>query len=323
VFAGLIAAVLLSLVAACGSSGPKLGAAEPAVAPTQSGSPAAMTVAVGSSPEGIVYDPVTGLVAVAVRDPDRLILLDGATLAIEKTIPLVGHVRHLQLARPGGPVLVPEEDANRLALVSLPGGVVNEVTTGTSPHDATAVNGGYVVGNEFGRSLTIVRADQTEQAVTGLMQPGGVVGFGDDVAVVDVGNFTLSTYRVADGVRIAKVAAGQGPTHVGRTTTGQLVVVDTRGNQLLRYTESPLKKTGSLAVPGAPYGLATDPMSDMVWITLTDRNQVVGFDVTASTMTEIARLNTVDQPDTVAVEPGSHVLFITGTRKGVVQRLVR
>ena len=207
---GSVAVVVLMAVAACGGATTRPGAAEPAVAPTSTQSPSGRTVAVGSSPEGIVYDPTTGLVAVAVRDPDRLILLDGATLAIVKSVPLSGHVRHLQLAAPGGPVLVPEEDANTLAVVSLPSGSVSEIKTGTSPHDATAVTGGYVVGDEFGRSITIARTGQALQTISGLMQPGGVVGFGDQVVVVDVGNFTVSTYRVSDGTRIAKVAAGKG-----------------------------------------------------------------------------------------------------------------
>jgi hypothetical protein len=220
-------------------------------------------------------------------------------------------------------VLVPEEDANTLAVVSLPGGAVSEIKTGVSPHDATAVAGGYVIGDEFGRSITIARTGQPLQTVSGLMQPGGVVGFGDQVAVVDVGNFTVSTYRVSDGKRIAKVAAGKGPTHGVRTRDGQLVVVDTRGDRLLRYTESKLKQTGSLDLPGTPYGLTADPSSDTVWITLTGRNQVVGFTVTATAITEVARLDTVDQPDTVAVAPGSHVIYLTGSRTGVVQRLIR
>ncbi|WP_213030235.1 hypothetical protein, partial [Acinetobacter baumannii] len=97
-------------------------AAEPAVGPAVSGTPAGTQVSVGAAPEGIVYDAVTGLVAVAVRSPDRLVLLNGRTLRIVKEVPLAGHARHLQLARPGGPVIVPEEDANQLALVSLPGG---------------------------------------------------------------------------------------------------------------------------------------------------------------------------------------------------------
>jgi DNA-binding beta-propeller fold protein YncE len=305
------------------SKGPKLGAAEPAVAPTSTAPAQGNVISVGADPEGIVYDPVTRLVAVAVRNPDRLILIDADTMRIVRSVPLAGHARHLQLAKPGGPVLVPEEDANQVALVSLPDGATTEFKAGNSPHDATAAQGGYVAGNEFGRSLTIARTGEPEQTVTGLVQPGGVAGFGADVAVVDVGNFTVSTYRVSDGARLARVSGGKGPTHVAQTANGQLLVADTRGNKLIRYQEDPRKRLGTTSVAGTPYGLATDSSTPRVWVTLTALNQVVGFDVTARGLTEIARLDTVEQPNTVAVEPGSHVLFIAGERAGVVQRLTR
>lgn len=314
----------LVLAGCAGKHQARLGAAEPAVAPTATARAVGQQVEVGDAPEGIVYDPITKLVAVAVRGPDRLVLLDGATLRIVKQIPLTGHARHLQLAAPGGPVIVPEEDANQLALVSLPSGTVTRtIKTGTSPHDAAAVTGGYVAGDEFGKSITIARDGRSPQTIAKVTQPGGVVDFGDQVAIVDVGDFSVSTFRVSDGTRIAKIPAGKGPTHGVRTSTGQLLVADTRGDQLLTFSENPLAKTGSSALAGSPYGLAADPASPMVWVTLTGRNQVVGLSVAGPNPVEVARLSTVEQPDTVAVAPGSHTLWIAGNRAGVVQRLTR
>ncbi len=314
----------LALTGCAGKHHARLGAAEPAVAPTATAAAAGQQVKVGDAPEGIVYDPVSKLVAVAVRSPDRLVLLDGATLRIVKQIPLAGHARHLQLAAPGGPVIVPEEDANQLVLVSLPSGTVSRtIKTGTSPHDAAAVTGGFVAGDEFGKSITIARTGQQPQTIAEVTQPGGVVDFGDQVAIVDVGDFSVSTFRVVDGSRIAKVPAGAGPTHGVRTSTGALLVADTRGNQLLTFSENPLARTSSLALPGSPYGLATDTASPTVWVTLTGRNQVVGLSLTGPNPVEIARLDTVAQPDTMAVAPGSHTLWIAGNRAGVVQKLTR
>ncbi len=320
-----VTAVLVLLLASCGHSAhaPILHAAEPAVAPTTTGTPSGTVVAVGAQDEGIVYDSVTKLVAVTVRNPDRLQLLDATTLKVVRSVPLAGHARHLQLAAPGGPVLVPEEDANVLALVSLPGGAVRTIPTGNSPHDASAVTGGYVAGDEFGHSITIARDGQAPQTVSDVTQPGGVVDFGDTVAIVDVGAFTVSTYRVSDGKRLGRLPAGAGPTHGVRTSVGSLLVADTRGGELITYEENPLRRTGSVAAPGAPYGMAADPSQPIVWITLTALNQVVGYDVSSPTPREIARLDTIRQPDTVAVAPGSHTLWITGTDTGQVQRLTR
>ena len=92
---------------------------------------------------------------------------------------------------------------------------------------------------------------------------------------------------------------------------------------MLVFTLAPLKQVGRLALPGTPYGMAVDPSTGTVWVTLTARNQVVGLDVAGSTPRVIARYATVRQPNTVAVEPGGHRLWVTGTAAGVVELITR
>lgn len=277
----------------------------------------------GAEAEGIVYDPRTNLVAVAVRNPNRLLLLDPATLAVRRTVPLPGDVRHLQLAGPGGPVLVPCESADSLVEVSLPGGTTRTTKVGRSPHDAATAGGRIVVGDELGSTLTIVRAGTVERTAHEVKQPGGVVGDGARVAIVDVGAFTVSTYDVATGTRTALAPGGAGPTHGVLLRGGRVAVTDTRGNALLLFGLDPLRQVARLDLPGAPYGISSDEAGDVVWVTLTGRNEVVGVDVSGPTPREIARYPTVGQPDTVAVAPGSRTLWITGTRAGEVQRISR
>src|SRR4051812_32233352 len=135
-----IAAVLLPLtlaLAGCSSSGPAAepsppGAAEPADSPALIVEPAGTVVPLDPDAEGMVFDPVSGLLAVAVRDPDRLVLTDRDGTAV-RAVPLPGHARHLQLAAPGGPVLVPAEDADTLVEVALPGGETTVTPVGTYP----------------------------------------------------------------------------------------------------------------------------------------------------------------------------------------------
>ncbi len=314
---------VIVLLTACGSSPPKLGAAEPANSPKPTVAASGSVVEVGASPEGIAYDPTTKLVAVAVRDPNRLLVLDPTTLATENTVPLPGSVRHLQLAAPGGPVLVPDETANDLIEVSLPGGAIRTTAVGKQPHDAAASDGDIVVGNEFGRSISILRDGNVLATLGGVQQPGGVIADGSTVAIVDVGAFTVATYNLDTRTRTAVKPAGKGPTHGVLANNQRLVVADTRGNALLMFSVEPLKQVGRLALPGTPYGLAMDPTTDTVWVTLTALNQVVGVDVSGSTPKVIARYPTVQQPNTVAVAPGSHTLWITGSDGSSVEEINR
>lgn len=279
---------------------------------------------VGSSPEGIVFDPKTDLVAVAVHQPNRLLLLDGTTLGLRQTVALPGTVRHLQLAGPGGPVLVPVESVGRLIEVSLPVGAQRSTKVGKQPHDATAAAGGLIiVGNEFSKSISILKDGVVLKTLPGVRQPGGVVGDGTTVAVVDVGDFTVSTFNLSTQTRTAVIPAGKGPTHGVLATGHRLVVADTRGNAILEFGLRPLRAIGRIALPGAPYGMALDPATDTVWVTLTARNEVVGFDVSGTTPREIARYPTVRQPNTVAVSPGSHFIWITGAAQGQLQLIKR
>ncbi len=320
-----LAVLALTVVgtAAC-SSDAKPGAAEPATAPVTSTAPVGSIRTVGATPEGIVYDSRSQLVAVAVRDPDRLLLLDPDTLAVRRSVPLPGDVRHLQVSVTGNEVLVPAESARQILEVPLPTGPVVATTVGKQPHDAVrAANGDVVVGNEFGKSISVLRNGRVLRTISDLTQPGGVVAAGDSVAVVDVGAFSVSTYDLATLKRTGRIGAGKGPTHGVLVGSNRILVSDTRGDALLLDTVSPLRQTSRLALPGTPYGLAVDARTATVWVTLTALNQVVGVRVTGNRMTVIARYPTVRQPNTVAVDPGSHRLWVTGTDDGVVQLIRR
>src|SRR5439155_9549002 len=144
-------------VAGCGSSTLPPPAAEPAVSPHVRAKPAGRVVHVGNSPEGLVADPATGLVAVGLRNPDELALLDGRRGRVVRLVGLPESPRHVALAAPGGPVLVPAERASALVRVTLPRGRVESLTrVGRFPHDAASVGGRVLVGNERGNSVSIV-----------------------------------------------------------------------------------------------------------------------------------------------------------------------
>lgn len=287
--------------------------------------PAGVVRTIGSAPEGVVYDATTKLLAVAVRNPNRLELFDGRTLALRTTVALPGHVRHLQLGLRGGSVLVPLEDANALAQVALPSGrITQQVTVGRSPHDAAQLPDRLIVtGDEFGQSLSVVRNGAVERTLGQVVQPGGIVAVGPTTVVVDVQAYTLSSFDVSTSTRTALLDAGAGPTHGVSAAPNQVAVTDTRGNAVLIFTAAPLAARGRLVLPGSPYGIAADPVTHTVWVTLTGRNEVVGLDVSTGTPREIARYPTVAQPDTVAVDPGSRNLWITGTAQGQLQHITR
>ncbi|TFV87024.1 YncE family protein [Blastococcus sp. CT_GayMR16] len=296
------------------------GAAEPGDSPPLTTEPAGTVVDLGPQPEGMVFDPVTGLLAITVRDPDRLLLVDGATGTTVREVPLPGHARHLQLAEPGGPVLVPAEDSNTLVEVALPGGSTTETEVGEYPHDAVQVAGGQrLVADERGGTLSVVTDGEVTRTIDSQTQPGGLAAVGALAGVVDVADFTLTTYDVPAGEQETVAEAGAGPTHVVADARQRFLVADTRGDAVLVFDSTPLARTETYDLPGTPYGVAYDGTAQVLWVTLTAANEVVGLSTAGDRLTEIARFPTVRQPNTVAVDPGSGRVFVGSRTTGALQ----
>ncbi|WP_422746195.1 YncE family protein [Mycobacterium sp. WMMD1722] len=280
------------------------------------------TVAVGAQPEGIVADGPTRTVAVLKRNPDELVLLNADTGAITGRTPLPGSGRHLQLARPGGPVLVPVESADALVRVDLPDGRAQaQIVTGTFPHDASqAPNGTVFVANEHGGTVAVLRGDDIVKVFTDSVQPAGLAPVGTSMGLLDVRKNDLTVYDTDALTIVGSTPAGAGPTHQVADKHGRLIVTDTRGDAVRVFTPRPQpREVGMVAQSGGPYGITYDPTRDRVWVASSGTNEVVGYDMAQPTPREVARFPTVQNPYTVAVDPVTGRVFVAGVTTGEVQ----
>lgn len=320
--AALVAAMTV-LTSCSGQDEPQPpGAAEPGTSPELTVDPAGVVTALDTQPEGMAYDAETDILAVAVREPNRLLLIQGATGEVVDSVPLPGHARHLQMGGPGGPVLVPAEDSDTFVQVSLPAGTVTETDVGDYPHDAAQTESGRIlVADERGGTLSVLDGTDVVHRFLDVTQPGGVAAVGNLAAVVDVGAFSLTTYDVLAEEPLQRLPAGDGPTHIVADRRGGLVVADTRGNALLFFDIEPLAERARIEVDGTPYGIAYDEGSDVLWVTLTARNELVSFDLSGPTARETARFPTVRQPNTVAVDPDSGRVWVASRATGELQTI--
>ena len=296
-------------------------AAEPARSPVPAERPAGRVVRIGNKPEGIAVDARTGIVAVALTDPDELALVDADTLRVRRRIPLPGAPRHLRLAAPGGPVLVPAESGDRLVEVALPSGRSRVTKVGDGPHDADAAGGRFFAGDEFGSTLSLVEDGRRLRQVPTPLQPGGVAAFRDPagpVAVVGVRERAVALYDV-DGRELHREPAGIGPTHVEAGDGGRLYVADTDGNAVLLFRTRPdLKLIRRIAVPGQPYATALDRRRGKLWVTLTETNRAV--QLTAEVQVRRQReFATVRQPNAIAVHEPTGRVFVASRTDGTLQ----
>ncbi len=299
---------------------------EAADSPPLERGPAGRVVEVGDSPAGVTADPETGLVAVGLSEPDRLALVDGSSGEVVREVELSASPRHLKVAGPGGPVLVPAEGSWTLIQVSLPEGeVMSEIPVGAVPHDAAAGPDGRIfVINEFSESVSVIEGDEYLDTIEGApLQLGGVdVTQSGLVGVVGVRGLDLEVYDANTLESLGRVDAGEGPTHIRAGPDNRFYVIDTRGEAVLIYqTGDEPEQVGSVPLPGEPYGIAIDPERGHLWVTLTAENQVVQLALEGDTLSELARYPTVRQPNTVAADPASGRVFVTGGADGELQIL--
>jgi DNA-binding beta-propeller fold protein YncE len=317
VLIAIVAVAAVPAAAACGGSSDRLApAAEPARSPPPAHEPAGRVVRVGHKPEGLAFDPTTGLLAVGLTDPDRLALVDGDTGQTVRRIRLPESPRHLKVAAPGGPVLAPAERANVLVEVSLPTGRRRTTRVGRFPHDVARAHGRLFVGDELGHTVSVVEGGRRIETLPAPRQPGGVAAVADrdHVGVVGVRERALEVFDARTLESIGKVSVGIGPTHV--VGAGErFFVVDTRGDALLEVRLHPLRIHRRTHVEGTPYGIALDTARRRYWVTLTAENRVAEL----TDHRVLRRFPTVRQPNSVAVDPRSGRVFVASRKDGTLQ----
>jgi DNA-binding beta-propeller fold protein YncE len=275
---------------------------------------------VGNSPEGIAADPRTGLAVVSLRNPAQLVLLNLHTGRVVRRIPIRGPARHLQLARPGGPVLVPEEPVNTLLELALPSGRSSSTAVGAHPHDAAAAGPIVFVSDEFGRSISALKGTRVIAMIPGFVQPGGIAAVGSDVAVVDVRANSV-TLIDANTLRVrGRLPAGRGPTHVVAGRGGVIYVLDTRGGGIFSYATRPaLRLLGRLSLPGGPYGIAIDNGRGRLWVALTAKDELVELSTRGPAPSVLRSFPTGRQPNTLAVDPRTGRVLVADAGAGSVE----
>ena len=323
----LVAGALLALTA-CGGGGVRVrtDVPEPAVSPPLQ-RPATGRLAhlpPQSQPEGLVVDALTHTIAVGVRNPDGVLILDATTLAVRRRLDLAGAPRHLQLARPGV-LLVPSEGNDRLSTIDLASGALTaQFPVGRQPHDAAAAGGSYYVGDELADTVHVIGPNGASTVVVGPRQPGGVAAGIDGQAVMVVGVRGRRVEQIDPGGRVVGSAAcGVGPTHVRAGPGGLFYVADTQGDAVLVYRagrNGPVL-VGHVHTGGTPYGLAVDPARHLLYVTLTTTNQLVVLRL-SGTSAVIQRVVPVSrQPNDVAVDESTGGVIVAGTADGVLDIL--
>jgi YD repeat-containing protein len=216
-------------------------------------------------------------------------------------------------------VLVPLERSNVLCELTLADGrmTCTAAGVGRQPHDAAQTAGGtVVVTNELGGGVVCVHGGAVVASLpAGPVQPGGVAAVGNYAAVADVQGNGVWVYDGSTRRQMAQGRVGVKLTHAVAMSGDLAAFADTDGGAVFVERIDPqLAQVAKIDAPGKPYGLAYDAARRRLYVTLTASNLLRLIDVSDATKPRIlGDVPTVQQPNSVAVDPRSGNVLVTGS----------
>lgn len=296
--------------------------ATPAVAPAASASPAGTVTPFAASVSQAVLDPSTRVLALLADSPSRVLLLDPGNLnAPPRNVDLPAPAAQLSLSTPGGSLLVTTPGA--LLRVDQRTGAVATTRVAADVRSAVQLTDGRtVLGTADGKVLMLGADGAVTQTISGLAETDVLANTPSGLVALDRKQTIVRAVDLAGGKLGESLRAGDGATNAVTDRFGRVLVTDTAGGELLAYSTGPLLLRQRFPVPDAPYAMAYDPTTDLLWVTITGRNQVVGYDVAGGEPVERYRFDTVARPDAVAVDPASGAVLVASGAGGGVQRIL-
>ncbi|CAM2875686.1 lipoprotein [Prescottella defluvii] len=297
-----IGAAALLLLTGCSSeqNGDNLKTIEPATAAVSpaGATPAGSVQDIGRAVDALLFDATTKTTTVLTDGGTRLLLQTEGTEPREIT--LDGTAAQITLASDGR-VLAPMD--GRVQIVDIASGeAASTAVDGDARSAAFLPDGRLAVGLSSGRVQVIAGTGGTTETISGLASVDALAVTGEDLSALDRRQTSLTQIDLEDAELGLALRAGEGATQLITDRHGRILVTDTTGNELLVFTTDPLIMRQRYPVANAPYAIAYDDRTDLVWVTLTASNKVVGYDLSTGIPVEKARYDTVRQPNSVAVD---------------------
>ncbi|MBM7774613.1 sugar lactone lactonase YvrE [Actinokineospora baliensis] len=291
-------------------------AATPAVSPAAGATPPGTVLPLSAQVTAVATDQSTRTLAVAAGTDLRLYDLDALDKA-PRSLTLPGTADSLTTAGDGALlVTVP----GKVVRVALPGGTLAESPVDGSPAAAADYQGDTLVAVRDRKQVTVLGDGQVRRVITGsLLSADQVFSTGQDAVVLDRLRNAVFQLNVTQGTVGEGLRAGQGSTNGVTDRWGRVLVTDTRGGALLAFSINPLLMRQRYPVPGSPYGIAYDTKRDLAWVTLTETNEVVAYQVGGEEPVERHRFPTVAQPNSVTVDPATGRVVVASANGGGIQ----
>ncbi len=303
-----------------GTTPAPVGPATAATAPVPTATPAGAVRKLTGHPVAALVDPgPAGLVVLGGADADAAHTLTvlgrgpGAGRTIETPAPLTALVGD-------GPGRALASTRGGYFTVDLAAGGVERVEiTGESQTDFTAIvrfpGGPLMLGSADGTVFVLSSPTDVGHREKLFTRIDSIVVQGNTAIVLDRSQTSVTALSPAGKLQQA-LRAGEGATTMAADGDRRILVADTRGEELLVFGTEPLMLRQRYPVRQSPFGVTGSPQ--LAWVSQTADNTVVGYDLSTGIPVEKVRYPTVQQPNILAFDDASGVLYVvSGAGAGV------
>ncbi len=120
---------------------------------------------------------------------------------------------------------------------------------------------------------------EVTETISGLASVDELALTDGDLSALDRRQTSLTEIDLGDSSLGMALRAGEGATQLVTDEHERILVTDTAGDELLVFTTDPADDAPALPRPARPLRARVRHRTDLVWVTLTGNNKVVGYDL--------------------------------------------
>lgn len=174
-----------------------------------------------------------------------------------------------------------------------------------------------LVGTADGRLMIYSRDGELAREIRGFVRvdqitvaPEGADLAERQVAVLDLAQSAVIPVDISDGELLAALRAGNGAGQAVVDHYGRILVSGTRDDEIYGFFGQPLVMRFRYPMADSPYAVGFDQQRNLLWVTATEDNSALAFDLGTGVPEPRYRIPTVMQPDALTVDSESGTVYV-------------
>lgn len=298
----VVVAIAVSLVSACSEESQRealqtVEPATPVVSPATSQTPAGSVTSIDRPPTQLLFD----------RQNNVLVTLtDGEVVAG------TARVTDVTAIFPGPPGEILAVSPGRVVRINVADGTWETLDIEGEVQSAAVLPDGRIAAGLAEGVVAILDQGEVTKRISGLASVDALAAVDDSLIALDRRQSVLMEINIESETHGLALRTGQGAALLATDHWGRLLVTDPRTRELTVFGPDPLMMRQRIPTGSAPYAVAYDDTREIAWVTLTETNEVVGYDLSTGIAREVHRYPTVRQPNSIAVDPATGDVYIAG-----------